>query len=148
MGANQNVFDEKSIFQSECYDYKGFSVTTIVASSNSLDGSLGTAHRSRSEGEYHILINSVLMEPQYDRAREFVWYHECGHHSLGHLYKRNVSWSARVTRQREADCFAVKMFLTKHSHEEFNLALRQLQGLERGNPSNTRYARIRACKGK
>ena len=97
---------------------------------------------------YYIHLNYDFFNPAPSNVKEWVWYHECGHHRLGHTVnaKQHASSTASIIKaEGDADCFATSEFRKHHQESELALTLDWMNKSEMGI-SSLRIRRIKACK--
>lgn len=96
---------------------------------------------------YYIHLNYDLFHDAPEHARAWVWYHECGHHRLGHTLDFNryaESTQSIVKAERAADCWATQEFRRHYQESELHLALQWAKRTM--GTSNLRIERIKGCK--
>ena len=96
---------------------------------------------------YYIHLNYGIFHDAPTHAREWVWYHECGHQKLGHTLDKNryaESTSSIIKAEGEADCFAAREFRRHHQESELYSALQWAKSTMGTN--DLRIKRIMECK--
>jgi len=149
--ANSLVIFNDPIEYSQCTNINGTSVHTTytyTTITSSVDYARAGKDKKKAPTKYYIYMDYETFHNAPLEVREWVWYHECGHHRLGHTldFSRYAeSTSSIISSEKEADCFAAREFRKYHQESELHLALKWLNESEVGI-STLRSKRIKECK--
>lgn len=80
-----------------CYDINGVPVASVPSAVNNV--AIATIHN----GYPVIFYNPQVLSWFHPVTREFWYFHECGHHALGHAFGNNP-----LSREKQADCWAIQ----------------------------------------
>ena len=80
-----------------CYDINGVPVASVPAAVNNV--AVATIYN----GHPVIFYNPQVLSWFHPITREFWYFHECGHHALGHAFGNNP-----LSREKKADCWAIQ----------------------------------------
>jgi len=81
-----------------CVDFRGIPVATVLEPQLN-DAAFATI---APNGAPIILINPAAVSRLSPLAQQWLYFHECGHHALGHAV-RNIP----LAQEQEADCFGI-----------------------------------------
>lgn len=109
-----------NITDSQCKD----SVTVFGPVSHKL----AVARQSFSTHKRFIVIDRDFYDTASPALIKFVWFHECGHHTLGHLEAIRKHGVVLDKIQFEADCYAYSNIKHEYDDIEFNIILFELTG--------------------
>ena len=96
---------------------------------------------------YYIHMNYDTFKDAPTAAKEWVWYHECGHHRLGHtldIERYAESTRSIIAAENAADCFASKEFFKTRQMSELVTAFVWMN--KEMGMSTLRLDRIKRCK--
>ncbi len=92
-----NAVHSQTITYDGCRDFRGIPVASVSSNvDNVAIATLGSA------GEPIIFYNENVLSYFHPITRLFWYFHECGHHALGHTFG-NIP----VLREKQADCWAI-----------------------------------------
>ncbi|WP_306114196.1 MULTISPECIES: hypothetical protein [unclassified Roseovarius] len=80
-----------------CYDYFGVPVASVPSAVDNV------AIATIQNGSPVIFYNPHVLSSFHPVTRQFWYFHECGHHALGHSFGNNP-----LVREKEADCWAIR----------------------------------------
>lgn len=96
------------------------------------------------------VINPTLMNKFSKQMGTFVQFHECGHHSLGHLINNS---STTMSQEQEADCYGIRVALTlgKIQFSDLEILQKEISSIGTGDWQHlsgaTRSLNIKKCLG-
>lgn len=96
---------------------------------------------------YYIHLNYDTFHDAPVAAREWVWFHECGHHQLGHtldIERYAESTQSIIAAENAADCFASREFFKTRQMSELATAFKWMN--KEMGMSTLRLDRIKRCK--
>ena len=117
--------------QPECTVYgKAVDFHTAPSSVFAKGGLLLAFAWNNGKGETSVYVDNInFFSPKVTNEwREFILYHECGHHVLGHVAKtRNASYQGdKRNWELKADCYAIKRLKDDgYTQTQLNTVLRQ-----------------------
>lgn len=116
---------DPDILSTQCKDIEGSIVYVIFSNNLSFDPLAGST--MDEIGFPVIIFNPLALEniSNVNHAQMFVFFHECGHHRLGHV-KRYTTGPKRKL-EHDADCYAVRKFIQKYGKQLFFRALEDLR---------------------
>lgn len=120
MATSANAFDFKR--HSGCTDSSGRHVKTMVAPVPTI----GTAYHHISHGPV-IVIDALVARTYSAEVIDFVYFHECGHHKLGHVKvpRRGFFSATEEDGEIAADCWAREEYIKMHGEDSFNAMLKE-----------------------
>lgn len=124
----------------QCKDFRGQTVRTIR-----MDDMGDVARASIINRMPIITLNPLRLEPLPGMMQVFFFYHECGHHVMGHVF------SPSPTSENEADCWSIKQgrdekMFSRADVEAFAPHLANSRGSALGHlPGPERASRLLAC---
>ena len=130
-----------------CIDYTGSSIPTVYS------GALPTVAMAEvsPENKSRILLNPKMLARHSNVLQTFIYWHECGHHVLGHLFKRIPT---TIIQEQEADCIGIRVPVTLGLIKltELPSLQREVANLGPGSwqhfPGSTRAANLEKCLGR
>lgn len=127
--ADKPLFLESDFMQAECRDIDNRQVIMVIT--HYVPISTGAASGINDNVPIIYFGYDLLAElPTDHHANMFVYFHECGHHALGHIkkYLNNTKDVIDLpTIEHEADCYAVTKFIKKYGNDVFSQALSDLR---------------------
>lgn len=100
--------------ENHCYDQKGQLVKTIYDNkAQHLAVALEKAGMASKT-----ITNPILMKQFTPQTQAFIQWHECGHHSLGHLLSNKAT---TMIQEQESDCFGIRVALTLGQIQHYDL---------------------------
>lgn len=128
------------------YDQKGQMVKVIY---NNNSPNLAVAIEKPGAASITI-INPNLMKKFSAPTQTFIYFHEAGHHSLGHLVNNS---STTMMHEQESDCFSIRVALTLNliKHSDLGVIQKEIAGIGNGDWQHlsgaTRSLNIQKCLG-
>lgn len=110
------------------YDQKGQIVKVIYD-----DNSPNIAVALEKSGVASVtIINSSLMKKFSSPTQTFIYFHEAGHHSLGHIINNS---STTMIQEQEADCYGIRVALTLNliKHTDLKIIQKEVSSIGTGD---------------
>lgn len=144
------VYAILSISQAEVtkdyYDQKG-QVVKVIYNTNSPNIAIALAKPGAASVT---IINPNLMKKFSYPTQTFIYFHEAGHHSMGHLINNS---STTMVQEQESDCFSIRVALTLSliKHSDLEIIQKEIAGIGNGDWQHlsgaTRSLNISKCLG-
>jgi hypothetical protein len=137
-----NVFSSVILAQMTCNDIRGIRVRSIPDETIN-DIAIANLAQDGSPVIYYRPSGLISASPP---TQLFFYAHECGHHALGH----NIGLSFPLTREQEADCFAIRTLVKMNlvSDDDINAIqndINHFKGDWTHLPGPERAINLRAC---
>lgn len=126
------VYAILSISQAEVtndyYDQKG-QVVKVIYNTNAPNIAIALAKPGAASVT---IINPNLLKKFSYPTQTFIYFHEAGHHSMGHLINNS---STTMVQEQESDCFSIRVALTLNliKHSDLKVIQKEIAGIGNGD---------------